>query len=128
MAFSHKLLLQSSVLDVFGSPRYAEGNFSKFQNNSSFERRMKSRSCFKDFWLDFLKSKSVRHNGGDIVAIPITQICNLSIKLSHFRIKFNLVKLMPLYKKDSKTDPKNFKLISLLPIRISKIMEKIIHD
>lgn len=89
---------------------------------------MKSWSCFKDFWLDLLKSKSVRQNGGDILAIPITQICNLSIKLSHFTNKFNLVKLMPLYKKDSKTDPKNFKLISLLPIIISKIIEKIIHD
>ena len=35
---------------------------------------------------------------------------------------------MPLYKKGSKTDPKNFRLISLLPIIISKIIEKIIHD
>ena len=66
-------------------------------------------------------------DGADITAIPVTQICNLSIKLSHFPNNCKLAKLKPLYKKGSKTDPKNFRPISLLPI-VSKIIEKIIHD
>ena len=66
-------------------------------------------------------------DGADILAIPVTQICNLSIKLSHFPNNCKLAKLKPLYKKGSKTDPKNFRPISLLPI-VSKIIEKIIHD
>ena len=61
------------------------------------------------------------------MAIPVTQICNLSIKLSHFPHDCKLAKLKPLYKKGSKTDPKNYRPISLLPI-VSKIIEKIIHD
>ena len=66
-------------------------------------------------------------DGADILATPVTQICNLSIKLSHFPHDCKLAKLKPLYKKGSKTDPKNYRPISLLPI-VSKIIEKIIHD
>ena len=66
-------------------------------------------------------------DGADMLAIPVTQICNLSIKLLHFPNNCRLTKLKPLYKKGSKTDSKNFRPISLLPI-VSKIIEKIIHD
>ena len=66
-------------------------------------------------------------DGADVLAIPITQICNLSIKLSHFPKDCKLARLKLLHKKDTKTDPKNFRLISLLPI-VSKIIEKVIHN
>ena len=56
----------------------------------------------------------------------MTQICNLSIKLSHFPNNCKLAKPKPLYKK-AKTDPKIFRPISLLLI-ISKVMEKMIQD
>ena len=59
--------------------------------------------------------------------MPITQICNLSIKFSHFPKACKVTKLKPPYKKDTKTDPENFRSISLLAI-ISKIIEKVIHD
>ena len=62
-----------------------------------------------------------------MLGIPITQICNLSIKLSHFPKDCKVAKLKPLYKKGTKTDPKNFRPISLLPI-VSKIFEKVIHE
>ena len=42
-------------------------------------------------------------DGADILAIPVTQISNLSIKLSHFLNNCKLAKLKPLYKKGSKT-------------------------
>ena len=41
-------------------------------------------------------------NGADTLATPVTQICNLSIKLSHFSHDCKLAKLKPLYKKGSK--------------------------
>ena len=66
-------------------------------------------------------------NGADILTMPITQICNLSIKFSHFPKDCKVAKIKLLYKKGTKTDPNNFRPISLLPI-VSKIIEKVIHD
>ena len=54
-------------------------------------------------------------------------MCNLSIKLSAVPNECRIAKLKPLYKKGKKTDPKNYRTISLLPV-ISKILEKLIHD
>ena len=76
--------------------------------------------------IDNIFGRSLK-NGADILATPVTQIYNLFIKLSHFPHGCKLPKLKPLYKKGSKTDPKNYWPISLLPI-VSKIIEKIIHD
>ena len=59
--------------------------------------------------------------------MSITQICNLSITFSHFPEDCRVAEFKPLYKKGTKTDPNNFRPISLLPI-VSKIMEKAIHD
>ena len=41
--------------------------------------------------------------------------------------KCKVAKLKPLFKKGSRTDPKNYRPISLLPL-ISKIFEKVVHD
>ena len=59
--------------------------------------------------------------------MPITQICNLYIKFSHFPKDCKVAKLKPLYRKGTKTDPKNFRPISPLPI-VSKIIEKVMHE
>ena len=66
-------------------------------------------------------------DGADILTIPVTQLCNLSIKFSHFPKDCKVAKLKPLYKKGTKTDPKIFRPISLLPI-VYKIIEKVTHD
>ena len=69
----------------------------------------------------------VLKDGADVLAISITQICNLSIKLIQFPKDCKPAKLKPLYKKGTKTNPKNFRPISLLPI-VSKIIEKGMHN
>ena len=66
-------------------------------------------------------------DGSKVLATPIAQICNLSIKLSKVLDECKIVKLKPLYEKGKKTDPKNYRPISLLPV-ISKILEKVIHN
>ena len=66
-------------------------------------------------------------DGADVLALPVTQLCNLSAKLSTFPISCKVAKLKPIFKKGSKTDMQNYRPISLLPL-ISKILEKVIHD
>ena len=59
-------------------------------------------------------------------ALPLRNIINLSIKLSIFPEECKIAKLKPIFKKGARTDPKNYRPISLLPL-VSKIIEKSIH-
>ena len=75
--------------------------------------------------LDNLTGKFLK-DSALILAAPITDLCNLSISLSAFWGDCKIAKLKPIHKKDSKTKPKSYRPISLLPL-ISKVIEKIIH-
>ena len=66
-------------------------------------------------------------DGGNILAKPISKMCNLSIKYSVLPTDCQVAKLKPLYKKGSATLPRNYRPLSLLSL-ISKIIEKVIHD
>ena len=55
--------------------------------------------------LDNLSGKFLK-DGATVLAKPISQICNLSIKYSIFPSDCKIAKLKPLFKKGSKTDPK----------------------
>ena len=81
---------------------------------------------FKSAGIDNISGKFIKE-GALILARPITQLCNLSIKLSSFPTRCKIAKLKPIYKKGSKSDPANYRPISLLPL-ISKVIEKVIHD
>ena len=76
--------------------------------------------------IDNLSGKFLK-DGANILAKPISKICNLSIKYSVFPIDCQVAKLKPLYKQGSATLPRNYRSVSLLPL-ISKIIEKVIHD
>ena len=76
--------------------------------------------------IDDLSSKFLK-DGAHVLARPISQLCNLSIKLNSFPKSCKIAKVKPLFKKDSKTDPQNYRPISLLPL-LSKIIERIVHD
>ena len=80
----------------------------------------------KSAGIDNLTGKFLKE-GGPVLASPITNLINLSISLSSFPDDCKIAKLKPLYKKEAKTKPKNYRPISLLPL-ISKIIERIIHD
>ena len=55
--------------------------------------------------IDNISGKFLK-DGAKILALPISQICNLSIKLSTFPSDCKIAKITPLYKKGSHTDPK----------------------
>ena len=72
-------------------------------------------------------SRKFLKDGADILARPILQLCNHCIKLNSFPRSCKIVKIKPLFKKGSKTDPQNYRPISRLPI-LSKTIEMVIHD
>ena len=72
-------------------------------------------------------SRAFLKDGTTVLAEPISQICNLSIKYSIFPSDCKIAKLKTLFKKCSKPAPQNYRPISLLSL-VSKIIEKVIHD
>ena len=54
-------------------------------------------------------------------------MCNLSISSGRFPDTWKMAKLKPLFKKGSKTDPKNYCPSFLLPL-MSKMLERIVHE
>ena len=65
--------------------------------------------------IDRLPGKFLKH-GVDVLAKPVTDICNLSISLNKFRSAFKLAKVKSIFKKGRKTNVSNCRPISLLPI------------
>ena len=65
-------------------------------------------------------------DGAEVMALPLRNMINLSIKLSTFPEECKIAKLKLMFKKGARTDPKNYRPISLLPL-VSKIIEKSIN-
>ena len=66
-------------------------------------------------------------DGAVVLALPISKLCKLSMKRSEFPLDCKIAKFKPLYKKGSKTDPKIFCPVSLLPL-VLKVLEKVIYN
>ena len=66
-------------------------------------------------------------DGARILAKPIRELCNLSMTLGSFPNACKIAKVRPLFKKGSKTDPSNYRPISLLPL-LSKFFERVVLD
>ena len=76
--------------------------------------------------IDNLSGKFLKA-GAEILAKPPSEICNLWISSRAFPNACKVAKLKPIFKKGKKTDPSNYRPISLLPL-ISKVLERVIHD
>ena len=87
---------------------------------------LKQLNPVKSAGIDNLTGKFLKE-GAPVLASPITDLVNLSISLSLFLDDCKIAKLKPLYKKEAKTKPKNYRPISVLPL-LSKIIERIIHN
>ena len=58
-----------------------------------------------------------------VIAKPITHLINISINEGIFPDDFKMAKITPNYKKGEKSDPGNYRPLSILPT-LSKIIEK----
>ena len=75
--------------------------------------------------IDQIPAKFLR-DSAEVLALPLGNIINLSRKLSTFPEECKIGKLKPIFKKGARTDPKNYRSISLLPLA-SKVIEQSIH-
>ena len=66
-------------------------------------------------------------DGAPVIAIHVANIINLSIKLDTLSSQCKTIKIKPLFKKDVKTEAKDYRPRILLPL-ISKIIQESIHD
>ena len=66
-------------------------------------------------------------DGAEVLALPLKNIIYLSIKLSTLPEECKIGKLKSVFKKGARTDPKNYRPISLLPL-LSKTIEESIED
>ena len=61
-------------------------------------------------------------DGAVVLTLPLRNMINLSIKLPTFPEECKIAKLKPIFKKGARTDLKNYRPISLLPL-VSKILK-----
>ena len=90
------------------------------------EKILRSTNVCKATGIDDVSGRFLK-DGSRVLSKPVSELCNLSIKLGNFPDSCKIVKSKPLFKKGSKTNPSNYRPISLLPL-ISKIIEKFIHE
>ena len=74
--------------------------------------------------IDQISGKFLK-DGAQILAKPISELCNLSMTLGSFPDACKIAKVKPLFKKGSKTDPSNCRPISLLTL-LSKVFERVV--
>ena len=76
--------------------------------------------------MDRIPAKFVKE-APDVLAYSLSKIINLLIKLTVFPLECKFSRPKPLFKKGSKTDPKNYRPISLQPL-MCKSIEKSMHS
>ena len=83
----------------------------------------------KRFWFSLIAVKisaKFLKDSAEVLALPLRNKINLSIKLSTFSEDCKIAKLKPISKKGSRTDPNNYRPVSFMPL-VSKISEKSIQ-
>ncbi len=65
--------------------------------------------------------------GSPVLSIYLAKIFSLSLKIGYVPKCWKMKRVSPIHKGDEKTDPSNYRPISILPIPM-KIFEKIVHD
>ena len=83
---------------------------------------LKNAEVTKALGIDQISGKFLK-DGAQILAKPISELCNLSMALGSFPDACKIAKVKPLFKKGSKTDPSNYRPISLLPLLLKSLKE-----
>ena len=100
-------------------------SFSLVTENTVF-KYLKNISPTKATGLDNINAKFVV-DGASLIACPLTHVINLSLLLGVVPDDLKSARVVPLYKKNDKTEVGNYRPVSVLSI-ISKIFERIVYN
>ena len=89
-------------------------------------KHLKKLSPHKTTGLDNISCRLLKE-AAPIISDSLTVIINKSIDTGFFPSKWKIAKVFSLYKVENRTDPQNYRPISVLPA-ISKICERIVYD
>ncbi len=98
----------------------------KLASYADVESAIHSLSASRSCGIDGLTSKLIK-DARECIIIPLLHIFNLSIKYKTFPTSWKTGIVTPIYKEGSKTDPSNYRPITILNTP-SKILERIIHN
>ena len=76
--------------------------------------------------LDSLPARFLK-DGTEVIACPLAHIINLSLHSSQIPEDMKNARVVPLYKKQSKTEPGNYRPVPILSVT-SKILERIVYN
>ena len=107
-----------------------EGNDKSFFWRPVTEKEVLDYLCTLDIkkshGYDNLSARLLR-DAACFVCKPLTYVFNLSLETGIYPQALKIAKVTPIYKKGPKSDPGNYRPISVLPI-IGKVFEKIVND
>ena len=116
----------NSIIQYYKHFIQTDAFYLTYTTEIDIEKILRSTKFRKAAGIDDLSGRCLK-DGSRVLSKPISELCSLSIKLGSFPDSCKIAKLKPLFKKGSKTNPSNYRPISLLPL-IFKIIEKFIHE
>ena len=84
---------------------------------------LKDTNLEKAAGIDNLSGRFLK-DGAVVLALPVSKVCNLSMKRSKLPLDCKIAKLKLLYKEGSKKETKNYRPVSFLPL-VSKSYRKL---
>lgn len=108
---------KGAVKDSFGLSKVKESDICKI---------LKDLNAGKATGLDNLSARFV-NDAAEIIACPLTNIINISIQHGVFPNDLKLARVIPIYKKNNKTEVGNYRPVSILNV-FSKVLERVVHD
>ena len=117
----------NQVNEFYKSKGVTKNNFSLSVISEDDVKKMLNKTCSsKATGVDKIPAKFVK-DGAEQISLPISHLVNLSIHTNKIPSDLKSARVVPIYKKGSKTDPGNYRPVSVLSI-ISKVLERAVYN
>ena len=127
LPFCQNVFGRNFVLNYYASKGVIPNNFAlSIVYENTILKYLNKLSDNKATGLDGISSRFVR-DSASIITCPLTHIVNLSIIQGSVPDDLKSARVIPLYKKNDKTEVGNYRPVSILSI-ISKIFERVVYD